>query len=114
MASYNGHLCVVDFLVNSKANINDLANGCPSGTPLHFAAFNGQKCVVDCLTNHGANIETTNEYFETPLHLAASNGQISVVKLLVNQNVNINAKEKNSEMCCIRTPLFILQFKNVI
>ena len=51
-----GHLNVVDYLVNQRADINAKANGYPSGTPLDFASENGHLCVVDYLVNQNTTL----------------------------------------------------------
>jgi len=55
-SSRYGHLSVVEYLVNQKADINSQSKGYPSGTPLHFAARNGHLGVVQYLVNQKANI----------------------------------------------------------
>jgi len=53
-AAYNGHLSVVEYLVDQKADINSIDND--NCTPLHRAAINGHLSVVEYLVNHKADI----------------------------------------------------------
>jgi len=48
-AAQNGHLSVVDYLVNNKADINSKSE--ENWTPLHIAARNGYIHVVKYLVN---------------------------------------------------------------
>jgi len=62
LASQNGNLDVVEYLVNQKADINAQANGYSPGTPLHLASQNGHLNIVEYLVNQNADINvTTND-----------------------------------------------------
>ena len=89
-AAQQGHLSVVEYLVNQKADIN--AKTQKDSTPLHYAAQNGYLNVVEYLVNQKADINAKDEDNSTPLHKAAWNGYLSVVECLVNQKADINAK----------------------
>jgi len=54
----NNHLCVVEYLVNQKADIN--AKEKEDMTPLHYAAKNGHLSVVEYLVNQKADINAKN------------------------------------------------------
>jgi len=68
-AAANGHLCVVEYLVNQNADIN---------------AKNSKVVVFFCCY--------------TPLHLAADNGFLSVVEYLVYKKAEINAKDNDTSV----------------
>jgi len=53
-AAQQGHLSVVEYLVNQKADIN--AKGHYDWTPLHWAAEKGHLSVVEYLVNQKADI----------------------------------------------------------
>jgi len=59
-----GHLCVVDYLIHQKADINAQARVFRSGTPLHLAAQNGHLSVVEYLGNQKADINAKNTSVE--------------------------------------------------
>jgi len=75
-----GHLSVVEYLVNQKADIN--AKNKYEDTPLHWAAQNGHLSVVEYLVNLKADINVKNTDRETPLELANRCGMSNVVELL--------------------------------
>jgi len=53
-----GHLSIVEYLVNHKADIN--AKNKDNHTPLHYAAYNGHLSVVEYLVNQKADINAKN------------------------------------------------------
>ena len=67
-AAEYGHLSIVEYLVNQKADIN--AKDENDHTPLHFAAENGHLSVVEYLINQKVDINAKNKIGETPLGLS--------------------------------------------
>jgi len=61
-AAANGHLSVVEYLVNQKADIN--AKDKDRWTPLHSAAEKGHLSVVEYLVNQKADINAKNTNVE--------------------------------------------------
>jgi len=55
-SSIYGHLSVVEYLINQKADIN--AKNIDDQTPLHYAAYNGHLSVVEYLVNQKADINS--------------------------------------------------------
>lgn len=103
-AARYGHKTVVEFLLDSKAEVN-----APVGnekTPLHMAAGNGHKDVAELLLSSGADVNAKDGDGKTALHMAAENGFENVVRLLVAKRANVNARSKKGE-----TP-FVLATKN--
>ncbi len=88
MASYNGHIEVVKYLVELKpdgADIHALGD-----QALRLASENGHIKVVKYLVDQGANIHAKNDY---ALRWASYYGQIDVVKYLVGLGANIHVKD---------------------
>jgi len=54
-----GHLSVVEYLVNQKADFLDGING---QSYLFWAVQIGSLSVVECLVNHNADINSKNDY----------------------------------------------------
>jgi len=54
LASQNGHIAVVQFLLNNGADIDSKTK--EKLTPLHKSSRNGHLNVVQCLVAHGADI----------------------------------------------------------
>jgi len=74
LSAEKGHLNIVSYLVNQKADINSMAYGYGKkyeidGTPLHWAANNGHLCVVEYLVNQKADINAKNTSVEFSLFI---------------------------------------------
>ena len=61
-AAENGHLNVVEYLLNQKADIN--AKDSDDSTPLHRASENGHLSVVEYLVNQNADINAKDNSVE--------------------------------------------------
>lgn len=87
MASANGHLDIVQFLLFQCPKMNGrnyLAIQNQHGnTPLHWAAANGHKEIVCELVKGGADLHIKNNAQKTPLWEAEFHGQTSVVTWLL-------------------------------
>lgn len=86
VASNNGHVAVVNFLVDTGAHL-ELPDNNGKG-PLHRAAQAGRVAVVEALLAAGADRESRTYVGETPLLLAAINGRLDVVRVLLRAEVN--------------------------
>ena len=87
-AAYNGHLEIVKFLVEHKADIHvndDLA--------LSYAARKGHLEVVQYLVNQGADIHAKNEW---ALKWAVESDHVEVVKFLIDQGADLYNQDINS------------------
>ena len=89
LASFNGRLEVVQFLLSNGAKKEfDL----PSGeTPLFLASSKNHCDVVKFLICEGLDKETANEDGTTPLFIATQNGHVDVVELLLSAGVEDKA-----------------------
>ena len=104
IASQNGHIDIVNYLIKQGATIDDQDDY--GSTPLHYAARRGHLNVVQTLHNNGADInkkamkQAVRLYgpntkkitgtHETPLHYACHLGHLDVVQYLVSQNAKLD------------------------
>ncbi|RAL48049.1 hypothetical protein DM860_017840 [Cuscuta australis] len=85
MASANGHLDVVNYLIDSKVDVNAFNE--EKNTPLHWACINGHMEVVKSLILAGASVSALNSHGNTPLDEALRmNNKLEVVDA-INQAV---------------------------
>ncbi len=107
-AAKEGHLRIVELLVESGANVNArttasyLSTGA-GDTPLHWAAYETNSEIVRYLLSKGAAPDARNENKETLLHMAVMNStprksieqQMQIVQVLLRHGANVNAKSRN-------------------
>jgi len=83
-AANDGHLNVVEFLVEHGANVNAAATGLiyAGFTALIYASEKGYVNMVKYLIKHGANINAKNKNGDTALSIAEKNGHTEVARIL--------------------------------
>jgi len=77
MASANGHLAIVDYLITNGVDVN--AANVEKNTPLHWACLNGHIEVVKNLILAGASVAVINSHEQTPMDEAVSRGKMDVI-----------------------------------
>ncbi len=98
MASANGHLDIVVYLVDSlKCNPN--LQNYAGNTPLHWAALNGQKEVVTYLLNKEVDILIKNNLNKVAAEEAYDKQYFDVSELIVDKEIEMRKgeKEENGE-----------------
>lgn len=107
LATKNGRLEMVKFLVDKGANVN---HGAINGTaPLMLAATNGHLDVVKFLVDKGADVNAKDHKGGTPLMAAAREGHLDMVKFLVEKGADVNARGNDGE-----TPLTLATKQDVV
>ena len=96
MASINGHLHVVQYLVELHASLDKANND--GYTPLSVAVYFGHLDVVRYLLEQGADRDLADKEGWTPLHLASRWGHLEIAILLMNYGADLNAKNKWDEL----------------
>ena len=89
----NGHLQIVQYLIEKGANI-EAEGRFYSHTPLHVACAFGHLQIVRYLIEKGADIEAKAEKQQrTPLHIASYCGNKEIIEYLISQGADKKAKE---------------------
>ncbi|EMR10294.1 hypothetical protein PNEG_01555 [Pneumocystis murina B123] len=102
IASANGHIEIVRFLLSQYPKINNgfdyLSIKNHSGnTPLHWAAMNGHDKIVCELVKCGANLHVRNNAQKTPLWEAEFHGKTKVVTWLLEHTDLVPNDDNDTE-----------------
>ncbi|XP_056182073.1 ankyrin repeat domain-containing protein 20B-like isoform X2 [Falco biarmicus] len=100
LASANGHVNVVTYLIENKCKLN--LTDSDNRSPLMKAVQCQQEECVAILLEHGANPHLADADGNTALHLAVRSPNTTVAGLLLEHNANIDARNKEGN-----TPLIL-------
>ncbi|KAH9101094.1 hypothetical protein Ae201684P_007282 [Aphanomyces euteiches] len=98
MATKNGHLDVVKYLLDKGAAV-DIKES-TGWTPLQMASASGRLDVVKYLLDKGAALDTKNP--ACPFHMACESGHLDVVKCLLDKGTAIDEASHHGQ-----TPLYL-------
>ena len=107
LASFFGHLAVIEFLLQQGAEVNVGAKNPTTVMPLHAAAAGHHTAIAELLLAHGAQVNAQQQAGYTPLHSAANSGQEEMARLLLSQGADVAAKDDSG-----KTPRDIALAKN--
>ncbi|XP_070547423.1 putative ankyrin repeat protein RF_0381 [Ptychodera flava] len=96
----NGHLDIVEKLLNSGMDVN--AKGKYERTALHLAAKKAHSAVISLLIDKGADVNAEDLYKRTVLHFASKKAPREVISLLIDKDADVNAED-----FLLQTPLHI-------
>ncbi|ROT68218.1 fem-1-like C protein [Penaeus vannamei] len=106
MASKNGHLSCVEYLVERcNADLEQVGSVVFDGEtidgapPLWCAAAAGHLDVVSYLLGKAANVNATTKTNSTPLRAACFDGHFDIVKYLVEHNADIEVANRHGHTC---------------
>ncbi|KAJ7441378.1 ankyrin repeat-containing domain protein, partial [Mycena galericulata] len=89
VASYYGHLQIVNLLIGKAADVN--ATGGYYGSALQAAAANGQTEIVYILIEKGADINAVGGKYGSSLQAASYGGHTDIVHILIKKGADISA-----------------------
>ncbi|CAI2187073.1 18297_t:CDS:2 [Funneliformis geosporum] len=99
MASANGHLEIVEFIIQALGSLLERVVSMQNNsgnTPLHWSALNGHEKVVKLLIKSGADAKIKNKSGRTPIYEAQQNNHEKIVEFLLT-NVNPNKGEERED-----------------
>jgi ankyrin repeat protein len=91
VASENGHLAIVETLLNHGTKVQGY-----SSSPLYAACANGHINIAKILIQKGASVDAINESSPSPLYAACSNGRIDIAEILLQKGASVDAIHKSS------------------
>ncbi|GFQ79999.1 hypothetical protein TNCT_188471 [Trichonephila clavata] len=86
VAAINGHMSVVETLVNKGAGINAITTIGDRMSSLHLATKHGHVEIVQFLISKNADINIQSVDGLTPLHIASAEGHTKIVEILLDGN----------------------------
>ncbi|KAJ7444203.1 hypothetical protein FB451DRAFT_1568475 [Mycena latifolia] len=89
-ASSNGHIHLVELLIDAGAKIN--SEDVQYGNALYAAAEAGHEPAVQLLIEKGADVNAQGGHYGNALQAASCNGTESVVQLLIEKGADVNAQ----------------------
>ncbi|KAJ7487066.1 ankyrin repeat domain-containing protein [Mycena latifolia] len=89
-ASSNGHIHLVQLLIDAGAEINSQDD--LYGHPLNAACKNGHESVVQLLIEKGADVNALGGRYGNALQAASIEGHAAVVQLLIQKGADVNAQ----------------------
>ncbi|XP_050138345.1 ankyrin repeat-containing protein P16F5.05c-like isoform X2 [Malus sylvestris] len=102
MASANGHLQIVEYLISRGVDLN--ATNEEMNTPLHWACLNGHVEVIKKLILAGANLSVLNSYERTPVDEAVSRGKMDVLDAVNVAAAQVELRDVSVSWCAIEPP----------
>ncbi|MCY4562211.1 MAG: ankyrin repeat domain-containing protein [Flavobacteriaceae bacterium] len=95
LASYHGHLSIVEFLLKKSKNINKQDNS--GNTALMGATFKGFKDIVTLLIDSGADVNIRNFQNATALFFAAGFNRPNIARTLIDNGADITLKDNRGK-----------------
>lgn len=92
LAVFFGHAETTRLLIESGADVNQIAHNAMKVRPLHSAAAARQPELSKLLIARGADVNATQQAGFTALHEAAATGQMELARLLLAHGAQINAR----------------------
>jgi len=90
IASNDGHVELVEMLLNNGANVN--AKNSYGVTALHIASREGHTDIVAMLLAAGADVNIKSDFGDTVLLRASNNGNTEIVSMLLEYGADVNAE----------------------
>jgi ankyrin repeat protein len=97
LASFFGHLPVVELLLERGAAVNSPSNNAQHVMPLHSAVAGRHYEIARLLLEHGADANAAQSDGFRPLHGAAENGQRETIELLLKYGADKTLAQAQGE-----------------
>ncbi len=109
----NGHINIVEFLINSGVNPNENISGFECNSYLKVAARFNNIDMLTVLLSHGAKIDYQDYFCNTALHDAAVRNNLEALKILLSAGANKDLVNENGEkpLMCISDERVLREIK---
>jgi uncharacterized protein len=97
LASFFGHFDVVEYLLQSGAEVNSPSKNSQQVMPLHSSVAGQHLEVSRILLEHGADVNAKQADDFSPLHEAVQNGQVEMVQLLLLHGADRYAQKSDGQ-----------------
>ncbi len=97
LASFSGHVHVVELLIQKGANLNLESLNEKGYMPVHAAAHGRNAAVVAMLIRKGAYVDAQDGMGHTAMHIAAQNGDTRIIDILVRYGARIDVRDKQGQ-----------------
>ncbi|XP_062617080.1 E3 ubiquitin-protein ligase MIB2-like [Saccostrea cucullata] len=95
VACYEGHVDVVKFLLDSKADPN--LKDAEGDSPLHYSAFGNEAKPMEELLKNDASVNVVNKKKQTPLLVSVGQHSQECVKVLLEHKANPSLKDNDGD-----------------
>jgi ankyrin repeat domain-containing protein 17 len=112
-AAQEGHIDIVEYLINKEAKIDAVTNTMDSA--LTYACANGHTAIAELLMSCGANVEHESEGGRTPLMKAVRAGHLETAQYLIAKGADVNRCTSNNDhtvlsLACSGGHLAVVQY----
>jgi ankyrin repeat protein len=98
LASYFGHLDVVEYLVKAGAPVNSPSRNDLKAAPIQSAAAAGHVKIVELLLMYKADPNVREQGGYTPLHAAAQNGDKQTIRSLLYGGADVTLQSDDGKL----------------
>lgn len=93
--SQNGHLDVIQVLLNHNADVE--IEDKDGDRAVHHAAFGDEPAVIQLLSKAGCDLNARNKRRQTALHIAINKGHLNVVKMLLQLSCHPSLQDSEGD-----------------
>ncbi len=94
-ATSENDVALINELIASGLDVNQLDTEMSNNTLLHIAAIHGSDDVAKLLLEKGANVDARNQDGYSPIHFALRNENVSTAQIFLDHGADVNQSDKH-------------------